>query len=111
MQESPIADNIKQAVIETDAYDEVLFSAEPKYYRSLPGELPNRLVQLTDEGKSKEEVWRAANAYRGMHDGMIDGDLSKGYASFGLGISFIHQIDPIDKVVDRIYSGVPEEQR
>lgn len=47
-----MADNIKQAVIETDAYDEVLFSAEPKYYRSLPGELPNRLVQLTDEGKS-----------------------------------------------------------
>ena len=96
-----MADNIKQAVIETDAYDEVLFSAEPKYYRSLPGELPNRLVQLTDEGKSKKEVWRAANAY----------DLNKGYASFGLGISFIHQIDPIDKVVDRIYSGVPEEQR
>ncbi|WP_302150231.1 dioxygenase [Limosilactobacillus vaginalis] len=100
-----MADNIKQAVIETDAYDEVLFSAEPKYYRSLPGELPNRLVQLTDEGKSKKEVWRAANAYRRMHDGMIDGDLNKGYASFGLGISFIHQIDPIDKVVDRIYSG------
>ena len=75
-----MADNIKQAVIETDAYDEVLFSAEP-------------------------------NAYRRMHDGMIDGDLNKGYASFGLGISFIHQIDPIDKVVDRIYSGVPEEQR
>ena len=106
-----MADNIKQAVIETDAYDEVLFSAEPKYYRSLPGELPNRLVQLTDEGKSKKEVWRAANAYRRMHDGMIDGDLNKGYASFGLGISFIHQIDPIDKVVDRIYSVVPEEQR
>ena len=51
-----MADNIKQAVIETDAYDEVLFSAEPKYYRSLPGELPNRLVQLTDEGKSKKEI-------------------------------------------------------
>ena len=56
-------------------------------------------------------MWRAANAYRGMHDGMVDGDLGKGYASFGLGISFIHQIDSIDKVVDRIYSGVPEEQR
>lgn len=110
-EESPMADNIKQAVIEADAYDEVLFSAEPKYYRSLPGKLPNRLVRLTDEGKSKEEVWRAANAYRGMHDGMVDGDLGKGYASFGLGISFIHQIDSIDKVVDRIYSGVPEEQR
>lgn len=48
--ESPMADNIKAAMIKYDAYDEVLFNAEPEFYRSIPGELPDKLAQSSDNG-------------------------------------------------------------
>lgn len=30
---------------------------------------------------------------------------------FGMGISFIHKIEPAANVVDRLYAGVPKDQR
>ncbi len=42
-----------------------------------------------------------------MRDGMLLGDLSKGFASFGLGISQIHAVEPVATVMDRLMRGVP----
>ncbi len=109
--EAPIAESIKQKMLEDDADDMLFYKAEPKYYRSLPGELPNKLVQMYDEGKSGKEIWQAANSYQGLINGMVKGDLAHGFASFGMGISFIHKIEPAAKVVDRLYAGVPKDQR
>lgn len=109
--ESPLADNIKDQLVKLDAYDEVMFKALPRFYRSLPGKLPNHLLEMSQEGKSKEEVWAAADHYNGMRTGMLEGDLDHGFASFGMGMSFIHDIAPVKTVVDRMYAGIPEDQR
>lgn len=110
-EESPMADNIKEALTEYDAYDEVLFNAEPQFYRSIPGKLPNELEQLSNEGATHQEVWQLAGRYGGMREGMLRGDLNHGYASFGLGMSFIKKITTVSQVIDKLYTGVPENQR
>lgn len=104
--ESPLADNIKEMVVNANAGDLVMYRTIPAYYRSLPGMLPDKLVEMSKNGVSEDEIYKAQNAYIGMRDGMLFGDLTKGYASFGLGISFIHRIDSVEQIVDRLMQGI-----
>lgn len=110
-EESPVADNIKQMAVEADATDLLMYRTVPAFYRSLPGELPNKLLEMSKNGASEQEIYEAQHAYDGMRDGMLFGDLSKGFASFGLGISMIHSIDPVAVILDRLVSGIPADQR
>ncbi|MDO5296986.1 MAG: nitronate monooxygenase [bacterium] len=105
-EESVVAQNIKEMAISSDADDLLLYRTVPAYYRSLPGELPNKLLAMSQAGASEEEIFKAQNAYNGMRDGMLFGDLSQGFASFGLGISLIHAIEPVSVIIDRLMRGV-----
>lgn len=101
-EESPLADNIKEAGCRVDATDLIMYRTVPAYYRSLPGVLPDKLLQMSRDGASEEEIYQAQHAYVGMRDGMLFGDLSKGYASFGLGISFIDKVEPVATIMDKL---------
>ncbi|MBF6626334.1 nitronate monooxygenase [Aerococcaceae bacterium zg-BR9] len=104
--ESVMADNIKEMALAANASDLVMYRTVPAFYRSLAGELPNQLVEMSKAGKSEEEIYQAQNAYVGMRDGMLFGDLSKGFASFGLGISFIDKIEPVATIMNRLMTGI-----
>lgn len=107
-EESPLADNIKALGVKADADDLIMYRTIPAYYRSLPGELPDKLLRMSKEGATEEEIYKAQNAYIGMRDGMLFGDLTKGYASFGLGISMIKSIEPVSVIIDRLMRGITE---
>lgn len=107
-EEAPLAENIKQMLVDNDADKMLLYRAVPAFYRSLPGELPNKLAKMNEEGKTGKEIFAAANNYQGMINGMVKGDFSTGYASFGMGISFIHEIKPAAQIVEELNQGVPE---
>lgn len=106
-EESRMAENIKQQAVTTNADDMLTYRALPAFYRSIPGELPNHLMEMSQTSASNQEIFAAANGYEGLREGMLVGDLSKGYASFGLGISNIHAIEPVQKIVDRICAVIP----
>ncbi|MBQ4481128.1 MAG: nitronate monooxygenase [Victivallales bacterium] len=101
-EESPLADNIKQSALKATAMDLIMYRTVPAWYRSLPGQLPDALLRMSRSGATEEEIYQAQHAYIGMRDGMLFGDLSKGYASFGLGITQIHDIEPVQTVMDRL---------
>ncbi|WP_161980651.1 NAD(P)H-dependent flavin oxidoreductase [Streptococcus sp. S784/96/1] len=107
-QESILAENIKQEATKANASDLLFYRAVPVYYRSLPGELPNKLLQLSNEGASLEEIHKAQSGFNGMRNGMLFGDLSKGFASFGLGISMIDKIEPVSVIMDKLMSGIED---
>ncbi len=106
--ESPLAENIKDLGVKADADDLIMYRTVPAYYRSLPGKLPNKLLEMSRNGATEEEIYKAQHAYIGMRDGMLLGDLSKGYASFGLGISFIHKVEPVAVILDRLMKGISD---
>ncbi|MFD1472099.1 NAD(P)H-dependent flavin oxidoreductase [Companilactobacillus mishanensis] len=110
-EESRMADNIKQQLPGLNAEDMLMYRDVPAYYRSIPGELPNKLVEMDKAGKSGEEIFDASNRYDGMRLGMLVGDLSQGFASFGLGISNIHAIEPVQVIVDRLNAGIEEAEK
>lgn len=105
-EESVVAQNIKEQAVASDADDLLMYRTVPAYYRSLPGELPDKLLEMSYAGATEEEIYKAQHAYDGMRDGMLFGDLSMGYASFGLGISLIHAIEPVSVIIDRLMRGV-----
>ena len=105
-EESVVADNIKEMVLKADANDLLMYRTVPSFYRSLPGELPNQLLEMSKAGATEEEICQTQHAYDGIRDGMLFGDLSKGYASFGLGISMIHKIEPVSVIMDRLMRGI-----
>lgn len=106
--ESIVAENIKEQAIKANADDLLMYRVAPTYYRSLPGEIPNKLKKMSDSGASGDEIFAAEYKFNGMRNGMLFGDLSKGFASFGLGISLIHGIDPVAKIIDRLMDGIKE---
>lgn len=105
-EESRMAQNIKEAVLKADATDLVLYRTQPAYYRSLPGELPDRLLQMDKDLATNEEIYQASNPASGMREGMLVGDLSKGFASFGLGISMIDKVQTVAEIMDQLMEGV-----
>lgn len=105
-EESVVAQNIKEQAVASDADDLLMYRTVPAYYRSLPGELPDKLLEMSNAGATEEEIYKAQHAYDGMRDGMLFGNLSMGYASFGLGISLIHAIEPVSVIMDRLMRGV-----
>lgn len=106
--ESIVAENIKQQALTLNADDMLMYRVLPAFYRTVPGELPDKLVRMSKEGASEAEIFDAQNRYTGMRDGMLYGDLSKGFASFGLGISMIHEIQSVAEIVDRLMKGIRE---
>lgn len=107
-EESIVAENIKQLAIESHADDLLMYRTIPAFYRSLPGELPYKLLEMSQSGATEKEIFDAQYAYLGMRNGMLLGDLSKGYASFGLGISMIHKIEPVATIIDKMMDGLTD---
>lgn len=105
-QESPLADNIKEMAIQANADDLLLYRTIPAFYRSLPGELPNKLLEMSQKGASESEIFEAQGRYIGMRDGMLFGDLTKGFASFGLGITFVKKIEDVSTIMERLMTGI-----
>lgn len=105
-EESRMAENIKQAVLTSDAHDLLLYRTQPAYYRSLPGELPDKLLAMDQALATNEEIFQASSPTSGMRDGMLFGDLTKGIASFGLGISMTHQIESVETIINRLMKGI-----
>lgn len=105
-EESILAENMKKLALESDATDLLMYRTVPSFYRSLRGELPEKLLEMSKAGATEEEIYEAQHAYIGMRDGMLFGDLSKGFASFGLGISFIHKIEPVQVIMDRLVKNI-----
>lgn len=104
--ESPIADNIKQMMLNADADDLIMFKYYIKFYRSLPGKLPNKLLKMDEEGKSRDEIFAAGHGAVGLLNGMVEGNLSDGIASFGTGVGLIHEIKPAAEIVNDLYQGI-----
>ncbi|GGE26660.1 NAD(P)H-dependent flavin oxidoreductase [Streptococcus himalayensis] len=107
-EESILAQNIKEQALAANASDLLLYRTVPAYYRSLPGAIPNKLLEMSQAGASEEEIFKVQGAYNGMRDGMLFGDLTKGFASFGLGISMIDTIEPVAVIMDKLMSGIEE---
>ena len=83
-----------------------MYRTVPAYYRSLPGKLPNKLLEMSKSGATEEEIFAKQRAYLGMRNGMLFGNLDEGFASFGLGISFINKINTVADVIDRLMVGI-----
>lgn len=97
--ESRMAENVKQAVLRANAKDLLLFRTMPAYYRSLPGALANKLVEMDKAGATNEELGKIMGGFANLRKGMLDGDMENGYVSVGNGISDIHEIKSVKEII------------
>ena len=77
----------------------LLFRTIPAYYRSLPGALANKLVEMDRAGATNEELGKAMGGFANLRKGMLEGDMEGGYVSVGHAISFIHEIKPVAQII------------
>lgn len=98
-EESRMAANVKEAVLKANAKDLLLFRTIPAYYRSLPGALANKLVEMDGAGATNEELGKAMGGFANLRKGMLEGDIENGYVSVGHAISFIHEIKPAAQII------------
>jgi NAD(P)H-dependent flavin oxidoreductase YrpB (nitropropane dioxygenase family) len=100
--ESPAADNVKQMIVDATAEDLLLFRTLPAYYRSLPTALANQLVEMDEQGASRQETANLMGGTSGMRIGMLEGNTKDGYISVGTGITPINAIRTVKEVVDSL---------
>ena len=98
-EESRMAANVKEAVLKANAKDLLLFRTIPAYYRSLPGALANKLVEMDRAGVTNEELGKAMGGFANLRKGMLEGDMEGGYVSVGHAISFIHEIKSSAQII------------
>ncbi|MCH3921869.1 NAD(P)H-dependent flavin oxidoreductase [Limosilactobacillus sp.] len=104
--ESPVAQNIKEQIVNSTGEDLGLFRSEPSYWRSLPGKKPAELLKLDKELAPNAEINKAMGGTQGMRVGMLMGDTDNGYVSTGTGIGTIHEIKPVKDVIDELCDGL-----
>ncbi|MEW7312820.1 nitronate monooxygenase [Buttiauxella gaviniae] len=101
-EESRVPQSVKDKIIEADGLDMMLFRTIPDYYRSLPGKLAEKLVQMDKAGASNEELGKTMGGLRGLRIGMLEGNTDEGYISLGTGIGSIQGVKSVAEVVDEL---------
>ncbi|WP_037284215.1 NAD(P)H-dependent flavin oxidoreductase [Saccharibacillus sacchari] len=97
--ENPTAENVKKMIVDATAEDLLMFRTLPAYYRSLPTKLAKKLVEMDEQGASREETAKLMRGSIGMRIGMLEGNLDDGYISVGTGITSIKEIKTVKEVV------------
>ena len=100
--ENPAAENVKQMIVDATAEDLLMFRTLPAYYRSLPTKLAKKLVNMDEQGASREETAKTMIGSIGMRIGMLEGNTDDGYISVGTGITPIKEIRTVKEVVDTL---------
>lgn len=100
--ESRMAQNVKERLLGCTARDLLLFRTMPAFYRSLPGELADKCMEMSLSGASNEEIGALMNGTTNLRVGMFEGDMDKGIVSVGNGITFIKEIKTAQQVIDEL---------
>jgi enoyl-[acyl-carrier protein] reductase II len=101
-EESPVPQSVKDKIINSDGLDMQLFRTMPDYYRSLPGKLAEKRVQMDKAGASNEALGKIMGGLRGLRIGMLEGNTDEGYISLGTGIGNIRAVNSVAQVVDAL---------
>lgn len=91
-QENPADEKVKQLIVDSTGEDLVMFRTLPAYYRSLPTGLTPKLLELDEQGTSRETLFAAMNSYRSMLEGMRLGNFDQGIVSTNTGIASIQSV-------------------
>ncbi|MCB5206810.1 NAD(P)H-dependent flavin oxidoreductase [Methylovorus mays] len=100
--ESRVPQSVKDKIVSSNGLDLLLFRTMPDYYRSLPGKLAHKLVELDKAGASNEDLGKLMGGLRGLRIGMLEGNTDDGYISLGTGIGNIRRIKTVAEVVDEL---------
>lgn len=104
--ENPAAESVKQKIVDASASDLLLYRTLPAYYRSLPTPLVEKLVDMDQQGASREEIAQAAGGAGAIRIGMLEGNGEGGIITVGTGITPITKIQTVQEVVDELAAGI-----
>ncbi|MGV7115799.1 NAD(P)H-dependent flavin oxidoreductase [Paenibacillus kyungheensis] len=104
--ENPAAESVKQKIVDASASDLLLYRTLPAYYRSLPTPLVQKLVDMDQQGASREEIAQAAGGAGAIRIGMLEGNGEGGIITVGTGITPITKIQTVQEVVDELATGI-----
>lgn len=100
--ESRVPQSVKDKIVASNGLDLFLFRTMPDYYRSLPGKLAQKLVDMDKAGASNEDLGKTMGGLRGLRIGMLEGNTDEGYISLGTGIGSIRGVKSVAEVVDEL---------
>ncbi|WCT57215.1 nitronate monooxygenase [Paenibacillus kyungheensis] len=104
--ENPAAESVKQKIVDASASELLLYRTLPAYYRSLPTPLVEKLVDMDQQGASREEIAQAAGGAGAIRIGMLEGNGEGGIITVGTGITPITKIQTVQEVVDELATGI-----
>ena len=101
--ESSAHDNFKQTVIETKEGDTQLTLKELAPVRLIKNKFYNDVQELYSKCPSKEDL-EALLGKRRAKRGMFEGDLVEGELEIGQIAGLIHEVKPVQEIIDTIIS-------
>ena len=105
--ESPLNTKIKKQILDSKEKDLVKFKFPNKLIYSLPGTLPNKLAQMTNQNKDSKSIFDSANRYQGLINGMGKGNLIAGYTDLDPDIDSINTELAADQLVTNLINNIP----
>lgn len=103
--ESRVPQSVKDTIIASDGLNMHLFHSTTADFRSLPGRLTEKLVEMKKSGAGIETLSKAIGGLRGLRIGMLEGNTDEGYISLGTGIGVIQNIKSVHDIVNELHIG------
>ncbi|EKA1638926.1 nitronate monooxygenase [Salmonella enterica] len=101
--ESRASHAVKMRILAADGLDLNMFRTAGARFRSLPGQLVEKLTAMQEAGVTPEELSQATGGINALYAGMIEGDSDKGYMSLGTGIGLIRDVRSAHDIVHELH--------
>ncbi|ECJ9309672.1 nitronate monooxygenase [Salmonella enterica] len=101
--ESRASHAVKMHILAADGLDLNMFRTAGARFRSLPGQLVEKLTAMQEAGVTPEELSQATGGINALYAGMIEGDSDKGYMSLGTGIGLIRDVRSAHDIVHELH--------
>ena len=103
-EESPVAQNTKEAIINSDPFDCVEYRGMSGFMRCIRNELVEKCEKLTYSGGTRAEI--SALYGGGFRTGMRLGDHVNGIVCISAGVGQIHKIEPVADQIAELVKGM-----
>ncbi|EDQ9689882.1 nitronate monooxygenase [Salmonella enterica subsp. enterica] len=101
--ESRASHAVKMRILDADGLDLNMFRTVGARFRSLPGQLVEKLAAMQEAGATPEELSQVTGGINALYAGMIEGNSDKGYMSLGTGIGLIRDVRSAHDIVHELH--------
>lgn len=103
-EENPASQICKDAIVNAESDDLVIFPTTPTFTRATPGTKVNQIKAILEAGGGREDIAEILDTMNSIKSGMLEGDMENSIVMVSSSLSMIHKVRPVKEIIDDLCS-------